>query len=325
MADTKISALSAGSAFAGTEEIPGVQSANTVKFTAAQIRNYVLATPVAVVGNSTAGAEIRLPEDTDNGSNYIALKAPDTLGANVTYTLPGSVTNGFYLQTDGSGNLTWAAGGSAAAPLTLTGGTVTDPSTPLTITQTWNDAADTFNGFDLTITNTASATGSTLFRFNRATNTYCGQNIDGTVHIGGVDSSYGAMQIKAGQNASATLFSIFSFTSNTTPIASANGRVRMDADQIMLGNAAGFVWTSNATVSGATTRDTSLYRVAAGVVGPRGTGPTAGAAFGLIEQTAPAAPATDGVYIYAEDNGSGKTRLMARFATGAAQQIAIEP
>lgn len=43
------------------------------------------------------------------------------------------------------------------------------------------------------------------------------------------------------------------------------------------------------------------------------------------EMTAPSAPATDSVRIYAEDNGAGKTRLMALFATGAAQQIAIEP
>jgi hypothetical protein len=45
----------------------------------------------------------------------------------------------------------------------------------------------------------------------------------------------------------------------------------------------------------------------------------------LIEISAPAAPAVNGVRIYAEDNGSGKTRLMALFATGAAVQIAIEP
>ena len=45
----------------------------------------------------------------------------------------------------------------------------------------------------------------------------------------------------------------------------------------------------------------------------------------FIEQTAPSAPATNEVRIYAEDNGSGKTKLMALFATGAAQQIAIEP
>jgi hypothetical protein len=45
----------------------------------------------------------------------------------------------------------------------------------------------------------------------------------------------------------------------------------------------------------------------------------------IAEMTAPAAPAANGVRIYAEDDGSGKTRLMALFATGAAQQIAIEP
>jgi hypothetical protein len=35
--------------------------------------------------------------------------------------------------------------------------------------------------------------------------------------------------------------------------------------------------------------------------------------------------ASNAVKIYAEDNGGGKTRLMAIFPTGAAQQIAIEP
>ena len=43
------------------------------------------------------------------------------------------------------------------------------------------------------------------------------------------------------------------------------------------------------------------------------------------EMTAPAAPPANGFRIFAEDNGSGKTRLMVQFATGAAQQIAIEP
>lgn len=50
-----------------------------------------------------------------------------------------------------------------------------------------------------------------------------------------------------------------------------------------------------------------------------------GSALQLQEMAAPSAPATDNVVIFAEDNGAGKTRLMARFATGAAVQIAIEP
>lgn len=45
----------------------------------------------------------------------------------------------------------------------------------------------------------------------------------------------------------------------------------------------------------------------------------------VSEMTAPASPSANKVRIYAEDNGAGKTRLMALFATGAAQQIAIEP
>lgn len=41
--------------------------------------------------------------------------------------------------------------------------------------------------------------------------------------------------------------------------------------------------------------------------------------------TPPAAPATNDARLFLEDNGAGKTRLMVRFATGAPQQIAIEP
>jgi hypothetical protein len=44
----------------------------------------------------------------------------------------------------------------------------------------------------------------------------------------------------------------------------------------------------------------------------------------LTETSAPTGTANKAT-IYAEDNGSGKTRLMAIFGTGASQQIAIEP
>lgn len=47
-----------------------------------------LTSPLAVIGNSSAGAEIRLPEDTDNGSNYVAIKAPDNIASNATLTAP---------------------------------------------------------------------------------------------------------------------------------------------------------------------------------------------------------------------------------------------
>lgn len=56
-----------------------------------------------------------------------------------------------------------------------------------------------------------------------------------------------------------------------------------------------------------------------------GIGTDAGA-FEMSERTtAPSAPAANYVRLYAIDNGAGKTQLMARFNTGAVQQVAIQP
>ena len=65
-----------------------------------------LATPLTVTGNATAGAEIRLPEDTDNGSNYAAVKAPDSLASNVTCTLPSTTCTLGYLNVPAVGTKT---------------------------------------------------------------------------------------------------------------------------------------------------------------------------------------------------------------------------
>lgn len=62
-----------------------------------------------------------------------------------------------------------------------------------------------------------------------------------------------------------------------------------------------------------------------GVLGTTVAALTSSGGVRLAEVTAPAAPAANTVIIYAQDNGAGKTQLMARFATGAAQQVAIEP
>ena len=70
---------------------------------------------VSVGGAATQAGEIRFLEDTDNGSNYIALRA-GTLSANVTLTLPTAAgSNGQFLKTDGSGNLSFATVSTSAA------------------------------------------------------------------------------------------------------------------------------------------------------------------------------------------------------------------
>jgi hypothetical protein len=71
--------------------------------------------------------------------------------------------------------------------------------------------------------------------------------------------------------------------------------------------------------------DAGFSRTTAAVMRVCGSSGANAGALEFLEQAAPAAPAANSVRIYAVDNGSGKTQLMALFATGAAQQIAIEP
>jgi hypothetical protein len=106
-----------------------------------------------------------------------------------------------------------------------------------------------------------------------------------------------------------------------------------NADRVGIGAAGssnGLNLTSNgfllfsSTTSLSASPDLGIGRSAASVLSIVA-GTSGGAAFEMAEMTAPAAPAANGVRIYAVDNGSGKTQLMALFATGAAQQIAIEP
>jgi hypothetical protein len=99
-------------------------SANTVNWLDSSVS---LTSPVEISGNSTAGAEIRLPEDTDNGSNYVGLKASDSIASNITFTLPNADgTSGQALKTDGSGNLSFGDAGRL--------GTVNWDTTPKTAT-----------------------------------------------------------------------------------------------------------------------------------------------------------------------------------------------
>ncbi len=67
-----------------------------------------------------------------------------------------------------------------------------------------------------------------------------------------------------------------------------------------------------------------IYSTSSAAIRLSNAGASSGATLELQEMAAPSAPATNFVRVYAEDNGAGKTRLMALFPTGAAQQIAIE-
>tara|TARA_Y100000052_G_scaffold11683_1_gene11518 strand:+ start:2162 stop:3283 length:1122 start_codon:yes stop_codon:yes gene_type:complete len=53
--------------------------------------------------------ELRLSEGASNGTNYISLKSPASLSDNVSFTLPTDGAAGSFLQTNGSGVLSFSA------------------------------------------------------------------------------------------------------------------------------------------------------------------------------------------------------------------------
>ena len=77
------------------------------------------------VGNSlTAGGEIRFNEGTNNGTNFIGLRAPNAVTGSKTFVLPdGDGTAGQFLKTDGTGNLDFV---TVNQFITLAGDTGTD-------------------------------------------------------------------------------------------------------------------------------------------------------------------------------------------------------
>ena len=71
----------------------------------------VAAPTIRATGTSSSEGKLELYEDTDNGTNYVAIKAPAAIASNVTWTLPNADgTNGQVLQTNGSGTLSWTTG-----------------------------------------------------------------------------------------------------------------------------------------------------------------------------------------------------------------------
>jgi len=68
---------------------------------------------VLQTSTGTTNGELRFTEASSNGGSYVALKAPNSLSASTTYTLPTTDgTSGYVLSTNGSGTLSWAAQGA---------------------------------------------------------------------------------------------------------------------------------------------------------------------------------------------------------------------
>src|SRR5210317_821649 len=77
------------------------------------------------IGNATTtGGELRFNEGTNNGTNFVGLKAPNSIASSQTYTLPSADgTAGQFLKTDGNGALAFE---TVNQFITLSDGTDTD-------------------------------------------------------------------------------------------------------------------------------------------------------------------------------------------------------
>jgi hypothetical protein len=173
----------------------------------------------------------------------------------------------------------------------LAGGTVTTSTPVLSATQTWNDAGVTFTAIDVNVTSTASASASKVLDLRVGDTSVMTVRKDGRFWLSN-DADAGFYRNAAGQIQSTAAL-----------------------------NSSHYMWLNNntdPTIYFGASSDASISRTAAGILALSGV-------FEFTERTAPSAPASNKVRLYAEDNGAGKTRLMALFNSGAAQQVAIEP
>src|SRR6056300_640344 len=123
------------------------------------------------IGNSTTvGGTLKLNEGTNNGSHFIAIKAPNAVTADTTLTLPDGVgSNGQVLTTDGStGALSWSTI-SSTITLAADSGSNDTFTTGNTLTFTGGTGIDTTVSDD-TITIAVDATIATASSTTTFTN-----------------------------------------------------------------------------------------------------------------------------------------------------------
>lgn len=169
--------------------------------------NVLIDTVLLSLNNGTSAGEIRFKEDTANGSNYVAIKSPSALSADVSFTLPNADgSNGQVIQTNGSGVLSWVANGGRPYLTNITSNTVTGLTEQLLISvlipaNTYT--ADSHIQFNGRFTRPPSS-GQTTIKFYLNTSAV----------IGG--TNFGSFQLASGANTSIRMMRTMSIINATT-------------------------------------------------------------------------------------------------------------
>src|SRR6056300_790611 len=148
-----------------TDHVPGTLTASS----ALLVDSNKAIDEIFIGNNASTGGTLKLNEGTNNGTNFIGLKAPNAVTTTTTFTLPdGDGSNGQFLKTDGSGNLSF---GTVSSTITLAADSGSDDTytTGNTLTFTGGTGIDTTVSED-TITIAVDATVATASSTTTFTN-----------------------------------------------------------------------------------------------------------------------------------------------------------
>lgn len=157
-----------------------------------------------LLGTSTQAAELRLLEDTDDGSNYTAFKV-GTQAGNVTYTLPTALGSAGYVLTDAAGNgvLSWAAAGGVPTAITVANEATDTTCFPLFATAATGDLGPKSNA-GLIFNSSTGELGSKTLLLAQGTITDPATNLSSTVTWNDVNDTFTAWKVNVTNTASAS-------------------------------------------------------------------------------------------------------------------------
>ncbi len=200
---------------------------------------------------ASKGSGVNLVEST-GGLDFITLAAPASVGAAITYTFPGTITDGYFLKTNSTGDLSWDAvvsdftiAADSGSPDTVsTGSTITFTGGTNVNTAVTDDTITINLDNDISVTN-LNVSGISTF-VGVATFTTNNVYIDNQLYVGGVQVTGGASIV--GEDITARNLSL-SGIATVTGLIDANGGL----------DVTGHTELDNLNVSGITTLAGTVY------------------------------------------------------------------
>lgn len=180
--------------------------------------------------------------------------------------MPGKI----FLSTPGGGGTSYpytpADVAGSTGPLTVLGGTLTGASTPfLNLSQTWNNAATTFTGVLVNVTDTASNASSLFADYQVAGSSKLSILKTGKIQ-GNAANPYLFLDNAVGSQLGYGTGVLNNAGSSVTWSASGTEKARIDnAGLVSVASGGAYQWSSTTASSG--TKDLILLRVSAGVLG----------------------------------------------------------